>query len=104
MVDRIVTLGHPLFQVPIADLVPAVPAHRPQHDLALEKATPGIRHGPARSRIQAIPPRPSQLRNGAPPERIALWGLSFAAEIGIVVAVCDRRVRPLVAQVPFVSG
>ena len=41
---------------------------------------------------------------GINPERIGLWGTSYAGGHVLVVAALDDRVRCLVSQVPFISG
>jgi uncharacterized protein len=38
------------------------------------------------------------------PERIGLWGTSYAGGHAIVLGATDRRVRAVVAQVPTISG
>ncbi|KAK1237049.1 hypothetical protein MKX07_000471 [Trichoderma sp. CBMAI-0711] len=38
------------------------------------------------------------------PERIVLWGVSLSGGVAISVAAIDRRVKAVVAVVPFVSG
>jgi hypothetical protein len=38
MVDSEASLGHDLFQIPIAEAVAQIPAHAQQNDLALEMA------------------------------------------------------------------
>jgi uncharacterized protein len=42
--------------------------------------------------------------DGVDPERIGLWGTSYAGGHTIMVSAIDRRVRCAVAQVPFISG
>lgn len=41
---------------------------------------------------------------GVDPDRIGLWGTSYAGGHTIVVSAIDRRIRCAVAQVPFISG
>ena len=41
---------------------------------------------------------------GVEPDRLGLWGVSYAGGHAITVAALDRRVRCVVAQVPLVSG
>jgi len=41
---------------------------------------------------------------GVDPERIGLWGTSYAGGHTIMVSAIDRRIRCAVAQVPFISG
>jgi len=41
---------------------------------------------------------------GIDPERIGLWGTSYAGGHALVVAALDRRVRCVVSQVPMVDG
>jgi cephalosporin-C deacetylase-like acetyl esterase len=38
--------------------------------------------------------------DGIDPERIGIWGTSFAGGHVLVVAATDRRVRAIVSQVP----
>ncbi|KAL6879359.1 alpha/beta-hydrolase [Trichoderma novae-zelandiae] len=38
------------------------------------------------------------------PERIALWGVSLSGGVAISTAAIDRRVKAIVAVMPFVSG
>ena len=53
VVDRHAAFGHHCFEIAVADRVPAVPAHRPEHDLTLEVPSLEIVHAPT--------PRPSHL-------------------------------------------
>lgn len=41
---------------------------------------------------------------GVDPERIGIWGTSYAGGHVLVVAAIDRRVRCVVAQIPTISG
>jgi uncharacterized protein len=43
-------------------------------------------------------------REDVDPERIGLWGTSFAGGHALTVGALDRRVRAVVSQVPFVRG
>ena len=45
-----------------------------------------------------------QTLDGVDPERIGIWGTSYAGGHVLVVAAVDRRVRCVVAQVPTISG
>ena len=45
-----------------------------------------------------------QTLDGVDPERIGIWGTSYAGGHVLVVAAIDRRVRCVVAQVPTISG
>ncbi len=45
-----------------------------------------------------------EAREGIDPKRLGAWGTSFGAGNALVVAALDRRVRCVVAQIPFVSG
>ena len=45
-----------------------------------------------------------QTLDGVAPERIGIWGTSYAGGHVLVVAAIDRRVRCVVAQVPTISG
>ena len=47
VVDRHAAFGHHLLEIAIADAVAAIPAHRPEHNLAAKVAPLEIRHGPA---------------------------------------------------------
>jgi pimeloyl-ACP methyl ester carboxylesterase len=38
------------------------------------------------------------------PERIVYWGTSFSGGVAITAAAIDRRVKAVIAQVPYVSG
>ncbi len=42
--------------------------------------------------------------DGIDPDRIAVWGTSYAGAHVLVVAATDRRVRAVVSQVPLVGG
>jgi hypothetical protein len=46
----------------------------------------------------------AQTLDGIAPERVALWGTSYSGGEAIVVGAVDRRVKALIAQVPFISG
>jgi hypothetical protein len=65
VVDRGATLGHHLLKAAVADPVPAIPADRPEHNLAPEVATLEIRHDPAPNLVRAIPPDAERLCNRA---------------------------------------
>jgi len=45
-----------------------------------------------------------QTLDGVDPERIGIWGTSYAGGHVLVVGAIDRRVRCVVAQVPTISG
>ncbi len=45
-----------------------------------------------------------QTLDGVDPERIGIWGTSYAGGHVLVVAAVDRRVRCVVAQVPTING
>ena len=45
-----------------------------------------------------------ETRKEIDPERIGIWGTSFAGGIVIYTAAVDRRVKAVVAQVPIVNG
>ena len=45
-----------------------------------------------------------QTLDGVDPQRIGIWGTSYAGGHVLVVAAIDRRVRCVVAQVPTISG
>ena len=47
MIDPHTAFGHHLLEIAIAYAVAAIPAHRPEHDLAPEVAPLEVRHGPA---------------------------------------------------------
>lgn len=53
-------------ELAVADPVPAVPANRPEHDLAPEVAPLDIRHGPAPNLVRAIPPDADRLLQQSP--------------------------------------
>lgn len=46
----------------------------------------------------------AQTLDGIAPERVALWGTSYSGGEAIVVGAVDRRVKAVIAQVPFISG
>ncbi|WP_330230430.1 alpha/beta hydrolase [Nocardia sp. NBC_00508] len=46
----------------------------------------------------------AQTLDGIDPDRIAVWGTSFAGAHALVVAAIDRRVRAVVSQVPLTHG
>jgi fermentation-respiration switch protein FrsA (DUF1100 family) len=46
----------------------------------------------------------AQTLDGVDPERIGIWGTSYAGGHVLVVAAIDRRVKCVVAQVPTISG
>ncbi|MEJ2864332.1 alpha/beta hydrolase [Actinomycetospora flava] len=46
----------------------------------------------------------AQSRPEVDPDRIGLWGTSFAGGHAIVVAAGDRRVKAVVTQLPLISG
>src|SRR6476660_5427118 len=46
----------------------------------------------------------AQTLDGIDPERIGVWGTSFAGGHVLVVAATDRRVRAVVSQVPLTNG
>ncbi|WP_433679127.1 alpha/beta hydrolase [Nocardia sp. CA-119907] len=46
----------------------------------------------------------AQTLDGIDPERIGIWGTSFAGGHVLVVAATDRRVRAVVSQVPLTNG
>jgi len=41
---------------------------------------------------------------GVDPARVGIWGSSYAGGHVLVVGACDRRVKCVVSQIPFVSG
>lgn len=41
---------------------------------------------------------------GADPDRIGVWGSSYAGGHVIALGACDRRIKCVVAQIPYVSG
>ena len=45
-----------------------------------------------------------QTLDGVDPERVGIWGTSYAGGHVLVVAAIDRRVRCVVSQVPTISG
>jgi len=45
-----------------------------------------------------------QTLDGVDPERVGIWGTSYAGGHVLVVGAIDRRVRCVVAQVPTISG
>ncbi|MFJ3498262.1 alpha/beta hydrolase [Streptomyces sp. NPDC086091] len=42
--------------------------------------------------------------DGVDPERIGLWGTSYAGGHSLVLAASDRRIKAVVAQIPTISG
>ncbi|MEV6334644.1 alpha/beta fold hydrolase [Nocardia vinacea] len=46
----------------------------------------------------------AQALDGIDPERVGIWGTSFAGGHVLVVAATDRRVRAVVSQVPLTNG
>jgi hypothetical protein len=46
----------------------------------------------------------AQNRPEVDPDRIGVWGSSFSAAHGFVVAAIDRRVKAVSGQAPFISG
>lgn len=46
----------------------------------------------------------AQTLDGIDPERIGIWGTSYAGGHVLVVAATDRRVRAVVSQVPITNG
>lgn len=45
-----------------------------------------------------------ETRSEIDPDRIGLWGTSYSGGLVLMAAALDRRVRCVVAQVPFISG
>ena len=42
--------------------------------------------------------------DGVDPDRIGVWGSSYAGGHALVLAGCDRRVKAVVSQIPTISG
>src|SRR5215471_20610370 len=59
VIDRHAALGHHLLEIAIAYAVAAIPAHRPEHDLACEVAPFEVRHGPPPS-LEPFPSRSAE--------------------------------------------
>src|SRR6516162_5696892 len=70
VIDRHAAFCHHLLEIAIAYAVAAIPAHRPQHDLAPKVAPLEIRHGPASPR-SSLPSRDAE-GFAIEPSRIAL--------------------------------
>ncbi len=47
VINRHFALAHHLLDISVADPIPAVPTHRPEHDLTLEVASLEVRHDSA---------------------------------------------------------
>lgn len=46
----------------------------------------------------------ARTRPGVDPSRIGVWGASYSGGHALVIGALDRRVRAVVAQVPFIDG
>ena len=99
-VDRHATLGHHLLEIATADAVAAIPADRPEYDLAPKMAPPEARHGPTPSLEPSIterqrlcnicgrPHRPIGARRIFWNERRVGWVLPSVRPL---IAASDRR-------------
>lgn len=67
--------------------------------LPRQEVDPVLQHRDIRNAISYLSTRPE-----VDPSRIGVWGTSFAGGHALMVAAIDKRVKAVVAQVPFISG